>query len=137
MNDSERLGVGLHVCKSIERTDEGNLIGVDCDQTIYSSMDVLYACVIGRPPTVHREIQFFLNESLVDREEDTQSPNMVYFHTIDERFMGSFRIVYVENGCNYWSREFVMGVCPLAPVRPDIEVSRLVDLLRKFRTKGK
>ena len=134
MNDAGPLGVGLHVCKSVSPTADGNLAGVACDQTAYSSMDVLYACVVGRPPTVNREIQFFLNGSLVDRAEDTKSPNMVYLHLLDERYVGSFRIVYAENGCNYWSREFVMGVCPLAPIRPDIEISRLVDLLRKFRT---
>ena len=127
------LGIGLHVCKSIERTEDGNLRGVECDLPNYSSMDVLYACVIGRPPTVHREIRFFLNGSIVDKAVDTIMPNMVYFHPIDERFMGLFRVVYVENECDYWSREFSMGVCPVAPVRPEISVTRLVDLLRKFR----
>lgn len=134
MNAIGHLGVGLHVCRAIERTDDGNLIGVDCDQTTYSSMDVLHACIIGRPPTVHREIRFFLNGSLVDRAEDTQSPNMVYSRFLDERYVGRFRVEYIENGCNYWAREFNMGICPVAPVRPDIEVTRLVELLRKFRT---
>ncbi len=133
MNDSGCLGVGLHVCRSIERTDDGNLIGVDCDQTTYSSMDVLYACVVGRPPTIQREIKFLLNESIVDVVEDVISSNIVYSYPLDERFLGRFRVVYVENGCNYWAREFSMGVCPTAPIKPDIEVQRLVELLYKFR----
>lgn len=134
MNDDGRLGVGLHVCTSLTPTDDGNLIGNDCDQTTYSSMDVLHACVIGRPPTVHRMIRFLLNDSVVDRVEDQMSPIMTYSHPLDERFIGRFRIEYIENGCNYWAREFNIGICPTAPVRPDIEVSRLIDLLRKFRT---
>ena len=133
MNDSRHLDVGLHVCTHVERTDDGNLSGSDCDQNSYSSMDVLYACVIGRPPTVNREIRFYLNSSIVDKAVDTQSMNVVYMYPLDERFLGSFRIVYVENGCNYWAREFVMGVCPTAPMKPAIEVSRLVELLQKFR----
>lgn len=127
------LGVGLHVCRSIDRTADGNLAGVDCDQDSYSSMDVLYACVVGRPPTVHREIRFFLNGSIVDKAEDTQSSNVVYTYPLDERFLGSFRVVYVENGCNYWAREFSIGVCPMAPMKPKIEVQKLVELLHKFR----
>lgn len=133
MNDAGHLGVGLHVCKSIERTADGNLAGVDCDQDSYSSMDVLYACVIGRPPTVHREIRFYLNGSIVDKAVDTQSSNIVYMYPLDDRFIGSFRVEYVESGCTYWAREFTMGVCPMAPVRPAIEVTRLVELLQKFR----
>ena len=128
------LGVGLHVCTAIQRTDDGNIAGRDCDQAAYSSMDVLYACIIGRPPTVNREIQFFLNGSIVEKVTDVTSSNMVYMHPLDDRFMGTFRIVYVENGCNFWSRELVMGVCPTAIRRPGIEISRLVDLLRKFRS---
>ena len=133
MNDSGHLGIGLHVCRSIERTDDGNLIGVDCDQTTYSSMDVLYACVVGRPPTIQREIKFLLNGSIVDVVEDVISSNIVYSYPLDERFLGLFRVVYVENGCNYWAREFSMGVCPTAPIKHDIEVQRLVELLYKFR----
>jgi len=128
------LGVGLHVCTSIQRTDDGNIAGRDCDQAAYSSMDVLYACVVGRPPTATRGIHFFLNDSIVEKVSDETSSNIVYMHPLDERFVGTFRIVYVENGCNYWAREFVMGACPTTLHRPDIEVSRLVDLLRKFRT---
>ena len=94
-DDATVLGVGLHVCKSLEHTADGNLAGSDCDQTTYSSMDDLYACVIGRPPTVHREIRFYLNDSIVDRGIDTQSPNMVYTPPIDERFIGRFRIEYI------------------------------------------
>ena len=133
MNDAKRLDVGLHVCRGIERTDDGNLSGVGCDQDHYDSMDTLYAAVVGRPPTVHREIRFYLNDSIVDRAEDTQSSNIVYTYPLDERFLGSFRVVYVENGCNYWAREFSMGVCPTAPVRPAIEITRLTELLHKFR----
>lgn len=133
MNASGHLGVGLHVCKSVERTADGNLSGTDCDQDSYSDMATLYAAVIGRPPTVHREIRFYLNGSIVDKAEDTQSANVVYMHPLDDRFIGSFRVEYVENGCTYWAREFVMGVCPTAPVRPAIEVTRLVELLQKFR----
>lgn len=133
MNASGRLGVGLHVCKSVERTADGNLAGVDCDQNSYSSMDVLYACIIGRPPTVHREIRFYLNGSIVDKAEDTQSSNVVYMYPLDDRFIGNFDIIYVEQGCNYWKRSFTMGVCPTAPVKPPIEVTRLVELLQKFQ----
>jgi hypothetical protein len=133
VNDAGHLGVGLHVCTSIKRTADGNLAGTDCDQDSYSSMDVLYACVVGRPPTVHREIRFVLNGSIVDKAVDTQSPNVVYMYPLDDRFLGSFHVVYVENGCNYWAREFVMGVCPTALMKPAIEVSRLVELLHKFR----
>lgn len=133
MNDAQHLDVGLHVCRSIERTDDGNLSGGDCDQDSYSSMGVLYACVVGRPPTVHREIRFYLNGSIVDKAEDNTSTNVVYTHKLDDRFLGSFRVEYVENGCRYWAREFVMGVCPTAPPKPAIEVSRLVELLQKFR----
>ena len=133
MNDAKRLDVGIHVCKSVERTDDGNIAGTACDQDSYSDMDTLYAAVIGRPPTVHREIRFYLNGSIVDRAEDTKSSNIIYTHPLDERFLGSFRVVYVENGCNYWAREFSMGVCPTAPVRPAIEITRLTELLHKFR----
>ena len=133
MNDPERLDVGLHVCKFIERTADGNLAGSDCDQSNYDSMDTLYAAVIGRPPTVHREIRFYLNNSIVDKAEDTRSSNIIYTYPLDERFLGSFRVVYVENGCNYWAREFNMGVCPMATVRPAIEITRFTELIRKFR----
>ena len=134
MNDSANvLGVGLHVCTFVERTADGNLAGSDCDKSVYDSMATLYAAVIGRPPTVHREIRFYLNGSIVDKAEDTQSSNIVYMYPLDDRFLGSFRVEYVENGCTYWSREFTMGVCPTAPVKPAIEVTRLVELLQKFR----
>ena len=127
------LAPGLHVCTSVSRTPEGNLEGVECDRDTYSSMDVLYACVVGRPTTANREILFYLNGSIVDKAEDTQSPNMVYYHPIDERFLGLFRIVYQENGCEYWQKEFSMGVCPTAAIKPPIDVLHLTDLLRKFR----
>jgi len=133
MNDAKRLDVGLHVCKSVERTADGNIAGVGCDQVTYDSMDTLYAAVIGRPPTVHRAIHFYLNGSIVDRAEDTKSSNIIYTYPLDERFLGSFRIEYVENGCTYWAREFMMGACPMSKARPQIEVSRLVELLHKFR----
>ena len=134
MNDTAHtLDVGLHVCTFIERTADGNLAGVDCDKSVYDSMATLYAAVIGRPPTVHRELRFILNGSIVEKVVDTTSSNMLYSYILDDRFIGHFRIEYVENGCNYWSREFMMGVCPMAPVRPAIEVSRLVELLQKFR----
>lgn len=133
MNDTHVLDVGLHVCRSIERTADGNLAGIDCDQASYSSMDVLHACVVGRPPTVARELRFYLNDSIVDKVDCGSEYLVVYTHSLDERFLGSFKVVYIENGCNYWSREFVMGVCTTAPVKPPIEVSRLADLLRKFR----
>ncbi len=133
MNDSQHLDVGLHVCTHVERTDDGNLSGSDCDQNSYSSMAVLYACIVGRPTTVHREIRFYLNDSIVDKAEDSTSSNVVYTYPLDDRFVGSFRVEYVENGCRYWAREFVMGACPTAIPKPAIEVSRLVELLHKFR----
>lgn len=134
MNDTTyTLDVGLHVCTFIERTADGNLAGVDCDKSVYDSMDTLYAAVIGRSPTVHRELRFILNGSIVERVVDNTSSNMLYSYTLDDRFIGNFEIIYVEQGCNYWKRSFTMGICPTAIVRPQIEISRLVDLLVKFR----
>jgi len=134
MNDATNvLDVGLHVCTFIERTDDGNLAGVDCDKDVYDSMATLYAAIIGRPPTVHRELRFILNSSIVEKVVDSTSSNILYSYPLDDRFVGNFRIEYVENGCNYWAREFTMGVCPMAPMRPAIEVTRLVELLQKFR----
>jgi len=134
MNDATNvLDVGLHVCTFIERTADGNLAGSDCDKGVYDSMATLYAAIIGRPPTVHRELRFILNSSIVEKVVDSTSSNILYSYPLDDRFVGNFRIEYVENGCNYWAREFTMGVCPMAPVRPAIEVTRLVELLHKFR----
>lgn len=128
------LGIGLHVCTSIERTVEGNIAGVDCDKDSYDSMDTLYAGVVGRPTTVQREIRFYLNGRIVDRAEDNTSANIIYTYLLDDRFVGSFRVEYVEYGCVYWASEFVMGACPTAIVKPKIEVQRLVELLHKFRS---
>lgn len=134
MTDAITLTTGLHVCTDVSHNAQGNLEGVECDQIAYSSMDVLYACVVGRPPTVHREIWFYLNDSIVDKAEDIQSSNIVYTHHLDDRFVGLFKIMYVENGCDYWKREFSMGACPTAAIKPPIEVHRFADLLRKFST---
>lgn len=128
------LGIGLHVCTAIDRTADGNLEGENCDQDTYSSMDVLYAALVGRPATVPREIRFILNDSIVEKVDCGDDYLVVYTYPLDSRFVGNFRIEYLENGCNYWKREFTMGACPTAIVKPPIEVSRLVDLLKKFRT---
>lgn len=127
------LQPGLHVCTAVSHTPEGNLEGTDCNQISYSSMETLFACVVGRPPTVNREIQFYLNDSIVDQETDKRSSNMVYYHSIDDRFVGQFKIIYVENGCDFWKREFSMGICRISLPKPPIDVARLSDLLRKFR----
>lgn len=134
MTDHTRLEPGLHVCTSIVRTADGNLAGVGCDQDIYSSMSVLYAALVGRPPTVFREIRFYLNGSIVEKVDCGDDFLVVYSYPLDSRFVGNFRIEYLEQGCNYWKREFTMGACPVSVTRPPIAVTRLVDLLRKFRS---
>jgi len=125
---------GLHVCAALVRNPDGNLEGVECDQDSYSSMEVMYACVVGRPPTVTRELRFLLNGSIVDKVDCGSDFLVVYSHPIDERFIGVFRLEYWENGCRYWVRSFTMGTCPTAPVKREIPVVALVNLLRKFRT---
>ena len=125
---------GLHVCTSVSRNPEGNLEGVECDQDSYSSMEVMYACIVGRPATVTRELRFLLNGSIVDKVDCGSDFLAVYSHAIDERFIGVFRLEYWENGCRYWVRSFTMGTCPTAPVKREIPVIALVNLLRKFRT---
>ena len=132
-SDAKRLEPGLHVCTSIVRTADGNLAGVGCDQSTYSSMKVLYAALVGRPPTVSREIRFYLNDSIVEKVDCGDEFLVVYSYPLDSRFVGDFRIEYIEQGCNYWKREFTMGTCPISITRPPIAVTRLVDLLNKFR----
>lgn len=132
--DAIVLGPGLHVCTSVSRNPEGNLEGVECDQDMYSSMAVLYACVIGRAPEVgERLIKFYLNGSIVEKVSGGADYHIIYSYPLDERFLGSFRVEYVENQCTYWAREFNMGTCPIALPKPEIEVQRLIELLRKFR----
>ena len=135
MNDAKTLGIGLHVCTSIERDASGNLVGVDCDQGTYepTSMPVLCVAVVGRPQTVgKREIQFILNNAIVDRIDGGNEYFVQHCFTLDNRFLGHFRIEYIENGCTYWAREFDMGTCPIFAKQP-MEVSKLISLLHKFR----
>ena len=134
MNDSGHLGVGLHVCRNIERTDDGNLAGVDCDLETYDVLDDFFVAVIGRSPEVgERVIKWYLNGSIVDKVDCGEGYHIIYTYKLDERHIGTFRIEYVENKCIYWAKTFTKGVCPTAIVRPQLEISRLVDLLRKFR----
>lgn len=134
MDEPMLLGVGLHVCTSVSRNPEGNLEGVECDQSSYSSMDVLYACVIGRAPEVgERLIKFYLNGSIVEKVSGGADYHIIYSYPLDERFLGAFRIEYIENGCTYWAKSFSMGTCPVALPKPAVSVATLVSLLRKFR----
>ena len=134
MNDTpKQLGVGLHVCKSVERDKSGNLVGVDCDKDVYDELPTLYAAVVGRPQTVgERQIRFLLNDVVVEQVDGGNEYHVLYMHTIDERFLGRFRIEYIENSIVYWAREFNKGVCPV--LSTEIPLARLIDLLHKFRT---
>ena len=135
MNDTpEPLGVGLHVCKSVERDKSGNLVGVDCDKDVYDELPTLYAAVVGRSQTVgKREIRFFLNGTIVDMADGGNDFFIIYYHPLDERFVGRFRIEYVENSIVYWAREFDKGVCPVQIAR-EIPIAHLIDVMRKFQT---
>jgi len=128
------LGIGLSVCTHIEHTEDGNLCGINCNADKYDGMSILYIAIVGRPPTVgSRRIRWLLNGVVADDCDGGDDYHVLYNYPLTDRDVGWFRVEYVENNLVYWAHEFAFGICPV-PTGPPIEIEKLINVLRKFRT---
>lgn len=132
----EPLSVGLHVCTYADKIGEGVFCGERCNQITYTpkEMSILYAVLDGRPGTlVSRKLVLRVNgvpasTITIDHKFD----NFMYYWLIDERYVGMLSVTYVENGLDYWRREFARGSCVIPPPR-QLSADRLINNLKRIR----
>lgn len=133
MVDCVPVGLGLHICQSI---DEMNC-GTNCDKTYYDPDELIFLHVVlsGRPHTTKsRVLNLVVNNSVADSITlDEYVDDFMHMWVLDENYMGNLRVDYVENGLRYWSRAFGRGICVLPLDVNRITSERLIFNLMKMR----
>ena len=130
------LGIGLHVCTYADEIGDGVFCGERCNQITYTpeEMSILYAVLNGRPKTI-------ISRKLVLRVNGVPAStitvgngieNFMHYWLIDEKYVGMLSVTYVENGLDYWRRDFTRGTCVIPPPR-QLSADRLINNLKKIR----
>jgi hypothetical protein len=133
MTEPTTLGIGLHICQSIDDDQKGS----GCNKTYYEPNDLIFLNVAlkGRPHTVKsRVLQLVVNNSIADSIQlDEYVDDFKHLWVLDENYTGNLRVDYVENGLRYWSRAFGRGTCVLPLDVNRITSDRLIFNLMKIR----
>lgn len=132
----EQLDPGLHVCSHAQQVGDDMFCGERCDRLSYepSEVNTLYAVLVGRPRTIiSRELVLVVNGVPADTVLlGHESDNCSRYWLLDEHHVGMIGVVYVENGLDYWRRDFDRGVCVIPPPR-QLSTERLVNNLKRIR----
>ena len=136
MSFCEPLGVGLHICTHADKIGEDVFCGERCNLISYTpvEMSILYAVLNGRPGTIiSRKLVLRVNGVPASTITiDHQFGNFMHYWLLDERYVGMLSVAYVENGIDFWRRDFMRGDCVIPEPRK-LSAERLSNNLKKIR----
>jgi hypothetical protein len=129
---TEPIGLGLHVCTSIDEKSQG----INCDKAYYdpSELIFLHVSLKGRPDVKDRVLRLLVNGVVADSINiDEGNVDFMHVWVLDDKYLGMLRVEYVENGLAYWARQFSRGRCVLPTDVNRLSVERLIYNLMKIR----
>ena len=133
MTEPTPLGIGLHICQSIDENHQG----IGCDKVDYAPNELVFLHVVlkGRPHTVtSRVLNLVVNNSIADSITlDEFVDDFTHVWILDENYIGNLRVDYIEHGLTYWSRAFGRGTCVLPLDVNRITAEGLIANLMKIR----
>jgi len=133
MTEPAPIGIGLHICQSIDDDHQG----IGCDKVYYEPNELLFLHVSlkGRPHTVEsRVLNLVVNNAIADSITlDEFVDDFMHVWVLDENYIGNLRVDYIENGLAYWSRAFGRGICVIPLDVNRITAEGLIANLMKIR----
>jgi len=61
-----------------------------------------------------------------------ETDNVSHYWLLDDRYSGLLQVTYVENGLDFWRRDFDRGICVIPPPR-QLSAERLINNLKRIR----